>query len=249
MLRDLDGPAHLRARRASDLDAAVRPPDHVRDLQPLRPGATRKPRAISARRRGRPSAMSCCRSSRPRVIGIGLFGFTLSWDEIARSSQAIGAVNTLPLDLQGLTTTVTNAGHLCARHRHLGGVLRGDHACARHHPHAQQAAGGQGLGRRQRACLNCRCDFTSSIPTPPPSMTAKIAAAARAVALPDTVIDARQPTMGPVSIEGFYDEAFAVPGMLGCIRDGRPRRRGRAISSPASTTPASTPRAPRRKRR
>ena len=50
-------------------------------------------------------------------------------------------------------------------------------------------------------------------------MTAKIAAAARAIALPDTVIDARQPTMGPVSIEGFYDEAFAVPGMLGCIRD------------------------------
>ncbi|OAF19917.1 aspartate/glutamate racemase family protein [Bradyrhizobium neotropicale] len=51
------------------------------------------------------------------------------------------------------------------------------------------------------------------------TMTAKIAAAARAVALPDTVIDARQPTMGPVSIEGFYDEAFAVPGMLGCIRE------------------------------
>jgi len=43
----------------------------------------------------------------PSVIGIGLFGFTLSWDELARSSQAIGAVNTLPLDLQGLTTTVT----------------------------------------------------------------------------------------------------------------------------------------------
>jgi putative spermidine/putrescine transport system permease protein len=43
----------------------------------------------------------------PSVIGIGLFGFTLSWDEIARSSQAIGSVNTLPLDLQGLTTTVT----------------------------------------------------------------------------------------------------------------------------------------------
>ena len=43
----------------------------------------------------------------PSVVGIGLFGFTLSWDEIARSSQAIGSVNTLPLDLQGLTTTVT----------------------------------------------------------------------------------------------------------------------------------------------
>jgi putative spermidine/putrescine transport system permease protein len=43
----------------------------------------------------------------PSVVGVGLFGFTLSWDEIARSSQAIGEVNTLPLELQGLTTTVT----------------------------------------------------------------------------------------------------------------------------------------------
>lgn len=43
----------------------------------------------------------------PSLIGVGMFGFTLSWDEIARSSQAIGDVNTLPLELQGLTTTVT----------------------------------------------------------------------------------------------------------------------------------------------
>src|SRR5450432_2432748 len=44
----------------------------------------------------------------PSVVGIGLFGFTLSWDELARSSQAIGDLNTLPLELQGLTTTVTD---------------------------------------------------------------------------------------------------------------------------------------------
>src|SRR4029077_512699 len=43
----------------------------------------------------------------PSVVGIGLFGFTLSWDELARSRQAIGSVNNLPLELQGLTTTVT----------------------------------------------------------------------------------------------------------------------------------------------
>jgi putative spermidine/putrescine transport system permease protein len=43
----------------------------------------------------------------PSVVGIALFGFTLSWDEIARSSQAIGYLNTLPLELQGQTTTVT----------------------------------------------------------------------------------------------------------------------------------------------
>jgi putative spermidine/putrescine transport system permease protein len=43
----------------------------------------------------------------PSLVGVAMFGFTLSWDEIARSSQAIGDLNTLPLELQGLTTTVT----------------------------------------------------------------------------------------------------------------------------------------------
>ena len=43
----------------------------------------------------------------PAVIGVLLLGFTLSWDEIARSSQAVGSANTLPLLLEGLTTTVT----------------------------------------------------------------------------------------------------------------------------------------------
>ncbi len=43
----------------------------------------------------------------PSVIGIALFGFTLSYDELARSSQVMGATNTLPLELKGLTTTVT----------------------------------------------------------------------------------------------------------------------------------------------
>jgi putative spermidine/putrescine transport system permease protein len=43
----------------------------------------------------------------PSLIGVALFGFTLSWDEIARSSQAMGETNTLPLELQGLTTTAT----------------------------------------------------------------------------------------------------------------------------------------------
>ena len=43
----------------------------------------------------------------PSLVGVGMFGFTLSWDEIARSSQVMGDLNTLPLELQGLTTTVT----------------------------------------------------------------------------------------------------------------------------------------------
>jgi allantoin racemase len=46
------------------------------------------------------------------------------------------------------------------------------------------------------------------------SFTRKIEAAAIAVASNDTKIFATQPDMGPVSIEGYYDEVFAMPGML-----------------------------------
>lgn len=50
------------------------------------------------------------------------------------------------------------------------------------------------------------------------SMTGKIGTAARAVAASGTEIVACNPAMGPVSIEGYYDEAFCIPGMLEQIR-------------------------------
>lgn len=43
----------------------------------------------------------------PFLIGVAVFGFTLSWDELARSSQVMGSANTLPRQLAALTTTVT----------------------------------------------------------------------------------------------------------------------------------------------
>jgi allantoin racemase len=46
------------------------------------------------------------------------------------------------------------------------------------------------------------------------SMTEAIGAAARAVAASGTEIVAVSSSMGPASIEGFYDEAFAVPGLI-----------------------------------
>jgi len=46
------------------------------------------------------------------------------------------------------------------------------------------------------------------------SMTAKAAVAARAVAAPGTEIIAATSPMGPVSIEGHYDGALAIPGLL-----------------------------------
>lgn len=43
----------------------------------------------------------------PSLVGVGLFGFTLSFDEFARSLLAMGVKNSLPLELFGMTTTVT----------------------------------------------------------------------------------------------------------------------------------------------
>src|SRR5271155_2589977 len=52
------------------------------------------------------------------------------------------------------------------------------------------------------------------------AMTDKIGAVARAVAAPGTEIIAVNPADGPVSIEGYYDEAFSVPGLLAEIAKG-----------------------------
>lgn len=52
------------------------------------------------------------------------------------------------------------------------------------------------------------------------SMTAKIGTSARAVANPGTEVTTVNPDKGPVSIEGFYDEAFAVPGLIEEIKKG-----------------------------
>jgi allantoin racemase len=46
------------------------------------------------------------------------------------------------------------------------------------------------------------------------SMTETISAAARAVAARGTEISALTSPTGPASIEGFYDEAFAIPGLI-----------------------------------
>lgn len=46
------------------------------------------------------------------------------------------------------------------------------------------------------------------------SMTSTVEAAAKAVASASTEICAVTSSMGPVSIEGYYDEVFAVPGLL-----------------------------------
>lgn len=50
------------------------------------------------------------------------------------------------------------------------------------------------------------------------SMTTKIGQAARRAAAPGTEISAVNPADGPPSIEGYFDEVFSIPGLIGCIQ-------------------------------
>jgi len=44
----------------------------------------------------------------PGIIGVGLFGFTLSYDEFPRTVLTAGGENTLPLEIWAMTTNVTS---------------------------------------------------------------------------------------------------------------------------------------------
>lgn len=44
----------------------------------------------------------------PGLVAVGLFGFTLSYDEFARSLQTAGSLNTLPLEIWSMTLNVTS---------------------------------------------------------------------------------------------------------------------------------------------
>jgi putative spermidine/putrescine transport system permease protein len=44
----------------------------------------------------------------PSLVGVALFGFTLSYDEFDRSTLVMGEFNTLPLEIYAMTTNVTS---------------------------------------------------------------------------------------------------------------------------------------------
>lgn len=60
-------------------------------------------------------------------------------------------------------------------------------------------------------------------PNSSPRMTEGIAAAARAVAAGGTEIVATQPSFGPASLEGHYDEAIGAVGVLEQLRQAEPQ--------------------------
>ncbi len=51
------------------------------------------------------------------------------------------------------------------------------------------------------------------------SMTQKIGIAAKKVATPGTEITAVNPDQGPASVEGYFDEALSLPGIISVVQD------------------------------
>jgi len=69
------------------------------------------------------------------------------------------------------------------------------------------------------------------------AMTARIGEAAQAAASSGTRIRAVNPPDGPVSIEGYYDEAFSVPGLLREIRRHEAQAQGAQAQAAGNSRP------------
>ena len=117
-----DEPVHFGARGATDLDIAVRPVRHVCRGQPV------QSRLGGSGRRSRGEPWQRLRYVTipillPGIIGVAMGAFTLSYDEYARTTLAIGpqqyvAAGNLRLDLQ-----CDVAGAICYRYADHVGVV------------------------------------------------------------------------------------------------------------------------------
>ena len=96
----------------------------------------------------------------PSLIGVGLFGFTLSYDEFARTLMTSGTFNTLPLEIYGMTTNVTTPVLYA-----LGTVTTGCSRSWSSPPRSAPSSMSAGAGRGPDAA----CASSSSIPTQPPA--------------------------------------------------------------------------------
>jgi putative spermidine/putrescine transport system permease protein len=92
----------------------------------------------------------------PSLIGVGLFGFTLSYDEFARTLMTSGSYNTLPLEIYGMTTNVTTPVLYALGHGDDAVLLHHHSRRARHHDDAAPTPGKDKL---------TSCAFSSSIRT------------------------------------------------------------------------------------
>ena len=106
--RRRDDLVRLGARRAAVLDAAVRRAGDVRGHVALRSAPGRRPPRSRRDAPGRRYGSSIIPILAPGLVAVALFGFTLSYDEFARTLQTAGPQNTLPLEIWSMTLNVTS---------------------------------------------------------------------------------------------------------------------------------------------
>ncbi len=111
--------------RAAHLDAALRPAHHARRLQPLRPRLEEAARDLGATSR-QSFAHVVLPIVAPSVIGIALFGFTLSFDEFARTLLTAGSGQHLAARDPRHDDDGDDTGALRARQHEHAALLPGD---------------------------------------------------------------------------------------------------------------------------
>ena len=82
-------------------------PDYCRRLILISSGGLGQEVGLTLRLLSAPGAEFILPIIAPSLIGVALFGFTLSYDEFARTLLTAGSYNTLPLEIFGMTTNVT----------------------------------------------------------------------------------------------------------------------------------------------
>ncbi len=177
----------------------------------------------------------------PSLIGVALFGFTLSYDELARTSQSVGALNTLPLELQAMQTNATTPviyalGTLTtALSIAVISICLIDGAPATVAPRAPRLRCRQGrLGRASMRILVVNPNTTAS-------MTEKIGAAARAAAAPQAPRSLRSIRAMARSRSRATTTARSACRACCSASDGARPKATTASSWPASTIRASAP--------
>ena len=171
----------------------------------------------------------------PSLVGVALFGFTLSWDELPAPARPWARPIRFPSNCSA-DDDGHHAGDLCARHRDDGDIAPRHRDGARRPSSPFSAAVAATEAMRARASSGMTRVLVVN-PNSTVSMTDKIAEAARAVAAVGTDIVARTSRSGPPAIQGPEDGRAALPGLFAEIGSRRATKHSTPSSSPASTIP------------
>ena len=159
----------------------------------------------------------------PSLIGVALFGFTLSYDEFARTLLTAGSYNTLPLEIFRDDHQCDHARDLCPGHAHHCVFVSDDRAVSDSGLADGPAPAKGRIGRWQRHGLTFMTILIIN-PNSTDAMTRAMTMAARQ-AQPDLEFEGWTSRNGPASIQGPEDGEAASGPLLDLV-DKAPHAKG-----------------------